>query len=99
MHEGTLRVEQVELVVEAAPRARDGSRVAQHAQAARHLGQVATRDVRRRLVADTELEAGRAPIDELDSAFGLDDGNSSVDVLGYDISTVEKSASHYDIFR
>lgn len=82
-------------MVQTAPRARDGGSVGQHAKAASDLGEITAGDVRRGLVADTELEAGRAPVDELDRALGLDDPNSGVDVLGHDITTVKKSASHY----
>lgn len=38
------------------------------------------------------LETGRAPVDELDCPLRLDVGNSSVDVLGDDVSTVEQAA-------
>ena len=46
------------------------------------------------LIADTELETSGAPVDELDGALGLDDGDGSVDVLGDDITTIEESTSH-----
>ena len=89
VHKGTLRVEKIELVVETAPGGRDGSGVGQHAHAAGNLGQVTTRNVGGGLIADTKLETGRTPVDELDGAFGLDDADGSVDVLGDDITTVE----------
>jgi len=69
--EGTLRVEEIELVVETAPSRRDGSGVGEHAQASRNLGKIAARDASRRFVADTKLEARRAPVDELDGSLGL----------------------------
>ena len=99
VNEGTLRVEKIELVVESAPGGRDRSRVGKHAKAASDLRQVATRNVRRRLIADTELEASRAPVDELDGALGLDDGDSGIDVLGNDITTVEEGARHCNTIR
>jgi hypothetical protein len=37
------------------------------------------------LVADAQLETGRAPVDELNGALGLDGGHGSVDVLGHDV--------------
>jgi hypothetical protein len=46
------------------------------------------------LVVDTALETGRAPVDELDGTLGLDGGNSGVDVLGDDITTVHHTAGH-----
>ena len=95
MHKGTLRVEEIELVVETAPGSRDGSGVGQHAHATGNLGQVTTRDVGGGLIADTKFETGGTPVDELDGALGLDDADSGVDVLGDDITTIEQSTSHY----
>merc|ERR1712196_586825 len=46
------------------------------------------------LVVDATLEASRGPIHELDGTLGLDGSNSSVDVLGHDISTVHEAARH-----
>lgn len=94
VHESTLRVQEVELVVKTAPRRRDGGRVGKHAHRARHLGKVTARDVRRSLVADTDLEAGRAPVDKLDRALGLDRADSCVDILRNNVAAVEKRASH-----
>lgn len=58
------------------------------------LGQIAIRHHLRRLEADAQLEASRAPIDELDGALGLKVGDSAVSVLGHDITTVQKTSSH-----
>ena len=96
VHKGTLRVQEVELVVKTTPRGRNGSRVGQHAQTASDLGEVTSGNVRRGLVANTELETSRAPVDELDRALGLDQADSGVCVLRNDIAAVEQSASHYD---
>ena len=95
VHEGTLRVEEVELVVKTAPGGRDGSGVGQHAHATGNLGQVTTRDVGGGFIADTKLETGRAPVNELDGALGLNDADGGVDVLGDDITTVKQSTCHY----
>ena len=95
MHKGTLRVQKIEFVVEAAPCTRDSSRVGKHAQTAGDLCQITTRDVRRGLIADTELEASRAPVDELDGSLGLDEADGGVRVLGHDITTVEQSTGHW----
>ena len=46
------------------------------------------------MVADTNLEAGRAPVDELDGALGLKVGHSSVDFLGHDVTPVEETCCH-----
>ena len=40
------------------------------------------------------LETSWAPVDELDGALGLDGGNSGVDILGDDITTVQHAAGH-----
>lgn len=58
------------------------------------LGQVAVRNVLRSLVADTKLEASRAPVDELDGALGLESSDSGVGVVGNDVTSVQKAGSH-----
>ena len=93
-----LRVQQVELVVESTPSAGNGSRVRQHTQASRDLGEVTTWDVCWRFVANTEFEACRAPVNELDRASGLDDANCRINVLGHDVTAVEKRTRHYQIW-
>ena len=56
------------------------------------LGQVTAGDDDGGLVVDTALEIGRAP--EFDGTLGLEGGNSGVDVLGDDVTTVHQAASH-----
>lgn len=46
------------------------------------------------LVTDTDLEAGRAPIDELNCPLGLDACNGSVHFLGDNITTVKQTGGH-----
>jgi hypothetical protein len=94
VNEGTLGVHKVELVVEAGEDFGNGGRVGDHADGALHLGKVATRDNGRRLVVDTALETGRAPVNELNGSLGLDGSNRGVDVLRDNITTVHKAASH-----
>ena len=94
MDEGSLGVHQVELVVETRPGFGDRRRVAHHAHGALDLGEVAAGDDRRRLVVDTYLEAGGAPVDELDRALRLDGGDGGVDVLRDDVAAVEAAAGH-----
>ena len=48
----------------------------------------------RGLVADTELEASRAPVDELDGALGLEGSDGSVGVVGDDVTAVEQAGGH-----
>ena len=85
---------EIELVVEPGPRLRDGGGVGKHADGALDLGEVAARDDGRRLVVDADLEAGRAPVDELDGPLGLDGGDRGVDVLRDDVAAVEHAARH-----
>jgi hypothetical protein len=94
VHEGTLGVHEVELVVDAGEHLHNTGGVGDHAHGTLHLGQVATRHNARRLVVDAALEASRAPIHELDGAFGLDGGHSSIHILGDHITTVHEAAGH-----
>jgi hypothetical protein len=94
VHESTLGVHQVELGVDAREHLSNGSGVGQHANSTLDLGQIATGDGSRGLRVDTNLEASRAPIYELDGSLGLDDGDGSVDILRDNISTVHQAARH-----
>lgn len=58
------------------------------------LRQVTVRYKLRWLVADTNLETSRTPIDELDGPLCLDAGNSSMDLLGHNIATVKQASGH-----
>jgi hypothetical protein len=58
------------------------------------LGEITVRDHLRRLVADTDFETGRAPVDELNCALGLECGNSLGSIPWNDITTVEQAGSH-----
>ena len=91
---GTLGVQEIEFVVETAPRCRDGRRVRQHAHAAGHLGEITAGNVGGRLVADTELETSGTPIHELNGPAGLDDADSRIDILGNNIATIEQGTRH-----
>jgi hypothetical protein len=48
----------------------------------------------RNLLGRTDLEAGGAPVDELDGALGLDGGDGGVHVLGHHVAAVEHTAGH-----
>lgn len=58
------------------------------------VGKVAVGDLLGRLVADTDLETSRAPVDELDGALSLQGGHGSVGLLGDDITTVQQASGH-----
>jgi hypothetical protein len=92
--EGTLGVHKIELVVDSGEDLSDGGGVGDHADGAHNLGEITTGNDGRGLVVDTALEAGGAPVDELDGSLGLDGGNGGVDVLGDDVTSVHKAASH-----
>ena len=65
-----------------------------HLHCAVDLGQVTIGNHLRRLEADTNLETGWAPVNKLDSAFGFQNGNGAVDVIGHDVSTVQQAGGH-----
>lgn len=92
--ESTLGVHEVELVRQSRPGLADGGGVGQHADGAVDAGEVAVGDVLGGLVADTNLEASGAPVDELDGALGLEVGNGGVGVLGDNVSAVQQTGGH-----
>ena len=94
MDEGTLGVHEIELVIDSGEDLSDGSGVGDHADGSHDLGEITTWDDGWWLVVDTALEAGWAPVDELDGSLGLDGGDSGVDILGDDITSVHEAASH-----
>merc|ERR1711990_901864 len=65
MDEGSLGVHEIELVIDSGEDLGDGGRVGDHADGSHDLGEITTGNDGRRLVVDTALEAGRAPVDEL----------------------------------
>merc|ERR1719373_268312 len=81
MDERTLRVHQVELVVDAREHLSDGSGVADHAAGTHHLGEIAARNHGRRLIIDAAFEPRRAPVNELDGPLRLDGCDCRVDIL------------------
>ena len=46
----------------------------------------------------TNLETGRAPVDELDCSLCLDTRNSGLSVLGGDVTTVQQSTCHFGVY-
>ena len=70
----------------------DGGAVRDHANRTHDLCQVTAWNDRRRLVVDAALEAGRAPINELDRALRLDRRHGGVHVLRHDVTPVHHAA-------
>ena len=58
------------------------------------LGEVTVWHVLGWLVADSKLETGRAPVNELNGALGLEGRNCAVSVLGDNVTTVQQASSH-----
>ena len=94
MHESSLGVHEIELVIDSGEHLGDGGRVGDHAHGPHDLGEIASGDNSGWLVVDTALESGGAPIDELDGPLGLDCGNSGVNILGDNITSVHHTAGH-----
>jgi hypothetical protein len=65
-----------------------------HLHGAVDLGKITVRDHLGWLEADTNLEASWAPVNELNGSLGLKSGNSCVDIVGYNVTTVQKAGSH-----
>jgi len=94
MDEGSLGVHEIELVINSGEDLSDGSRVGDHADSSHNLGEITTGNDGRRLIVDTALETGRAPVDELDGSLGLDGSNGGIDVLGDNVTSVHHTTGH-----
>ena len=81
-------------MIKTSPSLGDGGGVAQHADGTLHLGQITTGDDGGWLVVDANLETSGAPVNELDGALGLDDGDGSVDVFRDHVTSVEHATGH-----
>jgi len=94
MDESSLGVHEIELVIDSGEYLSDGSGVGDHATGSHDLGKITTRDNGWWLIVDTTLETSWAPVNELNSSLGLDGGDSGVDILWDDITSVHEAASH-----
>jgi len=94
MDEGSLGIHKIELMINSGEDLSDGSGVGDHADGSHNLGEITTGNDGRRLIVDTALETGRAPVDELDGSLGLDGGNGGVDILGDDVTSEHEAACH-----
>ena len=94
MDESSLGVHKIEFMVDSGENFSDGSGVGDHAASSHDLGEITTGNDGRGLVVNTTLETSRAPVNELDGSLGLDGGDSGVDILGDDITSVHEAAGH-----
>jgi hypothetical protein len=72
----------------------NGGRVRDHTDGSHDLSKITTWNDGGWLIVNTNLETSWAPINELDGSLGLDGGNSGIDVLWYDITSIHHRASH-----
>ena len=75
MDEGAFRVHKIKFMIKPGPGFGNRGGVGQHANRSLDLGTVTAWDHGWRLVVDADLEARRAPVDELDRLLRLDHGN------------------------
>jgi len=94
MHEGTLCVHEIELVVDAAEGLSDGGVVGNHATRTLSLSDVSIRNLERRFGVDSGLESSRTPVNKLDRALVLDSSHGSLHIRRCDISTVHEATRH-----
>jgi len=94
MDEGSLGVHEIEFVIDSGEDLSDGSGVGDHADGSHDLGEITSGNDGRRLVVDTALETGRAPVNELNGSLGLDGSNGGVDILGDDVTSEHEAACH-----
>jgi hypothetical protein len=94
MDEGSLGVHEIEFVINSGEDLSNGGRVRDHADSSHDLGEITTWNDGWWLIVDTTLETGWAPVNELDGSLGLDGGDSGVDILWDDITSVHEAACH-----
>jgi len=94
MDEGSLGVHKIELMINSGEDFSDGGGVGDHADGSHNLGKITSWNDGWWLIVDTTLETSRAPVNELDGSLGLDGGDSGVDILWDDITSVHEATSH-----
>ena len=94
MDESSLGIHEIEFMINSGEDFSNSSGVGDHADGSHDLGEITTWDNGWWLVVDSALETSWAPVDELDGSLGLDGGDGGVDILGDDITSVHKAASH-----
>jgi hypothetical protein len=94
MDEGSLGVHEIEFVINSGEDLSNGSGVRDHAACSHNLSKITTWYDSGWLIVNTALETSWAPVNELDGSLGLYGGDSGVDILGDDITSVHQAASH-----
>merc|ERR1712002_1120992 len=94
VHERTLGVHQVELMVQPSPGLSDGGGVGEHTDSPLDHGEVPARHHGGWLVVDPNLEPCGAPVNKLDTPLGLDGGDGGVHILGDHVPAVQHAAGH-----
>jgi len=69
-------------------------RVGNHANCSHNFSQISSWNDSWWLIVDSNLESGGTPINELDGSLGLNGGNSCINILGNNISSIHHGASH-----
>merc|ERR1711962_699053 len=94
VNESTLGVHKIKLMIKTSPSFSDSSGVGQHANGTLDLGKITSWDNSWGLVVDTDLETSWTPVNKLDRSLGFDGGNSGVDILRDNITSVQETTSH-----
>ena len=94
MNECSFCIHEIEFVIESRKDFSNCCCVWDHATSSHNFGQVTTRDNSWRLIVDSDLETCWTPINKLNCSFCFDCCNSSVDILGHNISSVHHRAGH-----
>ncbi|OQS04464.1 hypothetical protein THRCLA_03304 [Thraustotheca clavata] len=90
----TLGIHQIKLVVNTREHFSNSTGVGDHAASTLDTSKITAWNHGWRFVVDTTLETSRAPVHKLNGTLGLDGGNSSIDILRDDITTVHQTSSH-----
>jgi hypothetical protein len=75
MDESTFGIHKIEFVINTGEDFSNGSRVGDHTYGSHDLSKITSGYYGRRLIVDSNLESGGAPVDELDGSLGLDGSN------------------------
>jgi hypothetical protein len=99
VHESTLAIHEVKLVIQAGPSLGNGRGVGKHRDGAVDRGETAIcggsrRDGNRLLVVDADLEAGGAPLDKVERRLRLECSNGGAAVAVDDVTAVEEGDGH-----